>query len=417
MAYMGVSATAADNPFDTSALKDNAPASSNNKSNSGAPGGLFEQDTSRPATPPSTPNSLQPGAAQPPSTAPGQTAPIPSLPGPSSSGTNSLPTTTPGAPAESQPSTTPSPANRFGPNPFESPTAPSTPSGPANPTPDQSGQPTQPSEPGAQTQSPGTGGEEGKALTPPQVAIKAGFELLQQKKFDEAIEKFDTAIKLSPQEPLAYILKGAAERQLEHYDDAIEAYSDALDLPGLPDGTDRAQTLLNRGIAWFYKGEYGIAWEDFDEAAGLLNDEPMPVLWKGLARARQERWLEAVDAYAKAIELNPNLAVAHMNRGLAYLALNEPLKALVDFNQTVRHEPKNAAGYFNRGVALGRLGRNKEALNSYNDALRLKPDYAEAIFNRSLINRVLGDSTAAEKDRAAALKLNPKVQQPSGATS
>jgi tetratricopeptide (TPR) repeat protein len=263
---------------------------------------------------------------------------------------------------------------------------------------------------------PGASEEEPKALTPPQVAIKAGFELMQQKKFDDAIEKFDTAIKLAPDEPLPFILKGRAERELGRFDDAIDAYTAALDLPALPDGTDRAQTLLNRGIAWFYKGEYGIAWEDFDEGSGLLNDtEPMPVLWKGLARARQEHWLEAVNSYAKAIELNPHLALAHLNRGLAYLALDEPGKALFDFNQTVRNEPKNAAGYFNRGVALGRLGRNKEALDSYNQALRFKPDYAEAMFNRSLINRALGDTAAAEKDRAEAIRLNPKVQQQSSA--
>lgn len=247
------------------------------------------------------------------------------------------------------------------------------------------------------------------SYTPAQQEIKSGFELLQQGKTDEAIQHFNEALKISPQEPLAYVALGLADRQLNRFDDAIEAFSSAINL--LPDNDDRAETYLRRGIVWFYKGEYGIAWDDFDEAAGLLVEDPLPHLWKGLARARQDRWLEAVNSYATALELNPRFELAYINRGLAYLALDEPNKAVRDFNQAVRQEPKNAGTYFKRGVALGRLGRYREAVDSYTQALRLNPSYAEAYFNRSLANRRLGDAAQADKDRAAAVKINPQIEK------
>src|SRR5262249_9571626 len=139
--------------------------------------------------------------------------------------------------------------------------------------------------------------------TPLEEALKAGFEALGKNDFNGALVHFIDAMRIEPKEPMSYVGQGIVYREQNKLDDAVRAYSTALN--SLPDGDLKAETYLRRGIVWFHKGEYGIAWEDFDEAAGLLEEQPIPALWKGLARARQERWLEAVTDYAKAIDLNP----------------------------------------------------------------------------------------------------------------
>jgi Flp pilus assembly protein TadD len=236
-------------------------------------------------------------------------------------------------------------------------------------------------------------------------AIDSGKTFLKDAKYEEAIQQFQTAIKGDPQEPLGYFLLGVATRMVDKFDDSIEAFTAAIDR--LPDDDNKAVAYLRRGIVWFNKGDYGIAWDDFDEAAGLLVDQdPLPELWKGLALAKQKKWQPAVNCYAQALELNPKFVPAYVNRGLAYLQLNEPDKAAADFNQAVRREPKNPENYFKLGIAFGRAGMFKEAAHAYSQAIRLKPDFAEALFNRSHINDKLGDSKQAEKDRAAAAKIN-----------
>jgi Tfp pilus assembly protein PilF len=242
-------------------------------------------------------------------------------------------------------------------------------------------------------------------------AIDKGKEFLKDAKYAEAEEQFEIAIKGDPQEALGWFLSGVANRMLEKYDDSIEAFTAAIDR--LPEDDNKAVAYLRRGIVWFNKGDYGIAWDDFDEAAGLLYDQdPLPELWKGLALARQNKWQPAVNCYAAALELNPKFVPAYVNRGLAYLALNEPIKAAADFNQAVRREPKSPDNYFKLGVAFARAGMLKEAAHAYSQAIRLKPDYAEALFNRSHVNDKLGDSKQAEKDRADAARINRESEKP-----
>jgi tetratricopeptide (TPR) repeat protein len=258
------------------------------------------------------------------------------------------------------------------------------------------------------------GGAESGTTTPPsnaalEEALKAGFEALGKNDAKGALVHFIDAMRIEPKEPMSYYGQGIVYRQLNQLDDAVRAFSTALN--SLPDGDLKADAYLRRGVVWFYKGEYGIAWEDFDEAAGLLPEQPIPVLWKGLARARQDRWLEAVNDYASAIDLNPRFAAPYINRGLAYMALNEPRKAIHDFNQAIRNDPLDAATYFKRGVAYGRYGKLRDAIDSYSEAIRLKPDYAEAYFNRSVAKGRLGETGQAAKDRAEALKLDPQIEK------
>jgi tetratricopeptide (TPR) repeat protein len=170
-----------------------------------------------------------------------------------------------------------------------------------------------------------------------------GIDVLKEGKYDQALQNFQEAEKADPKDPNAYFYEGIVYRQLGKYDAAIDAFSIAASLT-TDDLEALAETYLRRGIVWFYKGEYGIAWDDFDEAAfNCADNDPRPDLWKGLARAKQNRWLQAVNSFAESLAHNDHFAPAYVNRGLAYLALNEPKKALEDFEQAIRQEPRNAA--------------------------------------------------------------------------
>ncbi|HEY2882706.1 MAG TPA: tetratricopeptide repeat protein [Pirellulales bacterium] len=264
-----------------------------------------------------------------------------------------------------------------------------------------------------QTETPSEGNESRSSATysPAEQNVNTGKELLKSGNYKEALQSFEEAQKIDPKEPTSYFYQGIVYRQLGRLDDAIDAFSTAADLT-TDDLEALAETYLRRGIVWFYKGEYGIAWDDFDEAAiNCADNDPRPDLWKGLAMARQNKWLDAVNSYADALHRNDHFGPAYTNRGLAYLMLNEPKKAVENFDQAVRQDPHNAANFVSRGVALARLGKHRDAADSYSQAIRLQPDYADAYFNRSVANRQLGDSQQAEKDRVKAKQLNPNVEK------
>ena len=148
------------------------------------------------------------------------------------------------------------------------------------------------------------------------------------------------------------------------------------------------ELYLRRGIAWFHLGMFGIALEDFEEAAGLAYEDPRPELWRGLTLIELERPLEAINAYAAAIRRDDGCALAHLNRGLAYLSTKEPRKAELDFNQAIRRQPQDARAWANRGVAQARQGRYREAIESYETALRIRPDDAAVRRNLEAARRL-----------------------------
>ncbi len=52
--------------------------------------------------------------------------------------------------------------------------------------------------------------------------------------------------------------------------------------------------------------------------------------------------------------LDPQLAHAYFNRGLAYSNLGEQQRAFENYNTTIRLDPQFAQAYFNRGNAYAR---------------------------------------------------------------
>jgi tetratricopeptide (TPR) repeat protein len=153
------------------------------------------------------------------------------------------------------------------------------------------------------------------------------------------------------------------------------------------------ELYLRRGIAWYHLGLYGIALEDFEEAAGMSYDDPRPELWRGLTLTELDRPLEAINAYASAIRRDRTCMLAYLNRGLAYLSTDEPRKAEFDFNQAIRQKPKDARAWSNRGAAQARQGRYHEAIESYETALEISPDDKATRRNLEAARRMAGQES------------------------
>jgi tetratricopeptide (TPR) repeat protein len=247
-------------------------------------------------------------------------------------------------------------------------------------------------------------------FTAAQQEIKAGTDLIAEGQYEEAMQHLEEAAKIDPREAQAYYWQGVSDRMLNRYDDAIDAFTKSITLTNQENKLD-PEAYLRRGVVWFYKGEYGIAYQDFDEAASILYDDPRPELWKGLSRARQQNWLEAINSYAVALQHDDKFAPAWVNLGLGYLALNQPNKAVYCLDQAVRMEPQNAGSYFKRGIALSRMGKFREAADSYSQAIRLKPDYAEAHYALGTVLQQLGKLDDAIVAFREALKYAPNWKE------
>ncbi|HJD66077.1 MAG TPA: tetratricopeptide repeat protein [Rickettsia endosymbiont of Bembidion nr. Transversale] len=72
------------------------------------------------------------------------------------------------------------------------------------------------------------------------------------------------------------------------------------------------------------------------------------------------------------------LTECHCIKGIALYNLNKHNLAVDAFNKAIELNPSNADFYFNKSLPLYSLGKYDEALEGINKALELNPDHAGA---------------------------------------
>lgn len=93
---------------------------------------------------------------------------------------------------------------------------------------------------------------------------------------------------------------------------------------------------------------------------------------------------EAIVSYAKALQIKPDYADAHINLGNAFKAIDKHDEAMGCYAKALQIKPDHAMAHNNLGNSLKAIGKPDEAIDCYAKALRYKPDYAEC-------HRHLGD--------------------------
>ena len=159
------------------------------------------------------------------------------------------------------------------------------------------------------------------------------------------------------------------------------------------------------------QGKNEAAIEKWRAIANIVGEEDRQLqarAWFSIGYLLNDEELEAkIDAYTKAIELNPAYAVAYNNRGNTKNELGRYEAAIVDTDRAIELNPDHAAAYSNRGNAKHGLGHYEAAIADYDRAIELNPDYAVAYRNRGIANSELGRYEAAVADHDRAIELNP----------
>lgn len=120
-------------------------------------------------------------------------------------------------------------------------------------------------------------------------------------------------------------------------------------------------------------------------------DEPIRQLDRSRAQAYlstgidyhdSQSYEQAIEAYTKAIYLDPDYARAYLSRGLSYDGSEEYEKAIEDYTKAIHLKPNYAKAYLNRGAAYDMSGQYEKALEDYTEAIRLDPSKQELLEER-----------------------------------
>ncbi len=159
---------------------------------------------------------------------------------------------------------------------------------------------------------------------------------------------------------------------------------------------------------------------DFD-TAGLRDVKTFPERKRSVNSMREsETWFQrgleleetgapvtqAIEAYRKVLELNPEAAGALVNLGTIYYRQRKFAEAERYYVDAIAADPAYPLAQFNLGNLYDEQGRIPEAFDHYRKALHLNPQYADAHFNLALLCERSGEALKAVHHWKCYLKLD-----------
>jgi tetratricopeptide (TPR) repeat protein len=171
-------------------------------------------------------------------------------------------------------------------------------------------------------------------------ALNRGASLLQERRYDAAIQEFKRAVGLNPESIDAYIIMGRTYSLMGQSTDAIDAFQNAVKVDPT---TVEARTYL----------------------AGAL--------------VGAQRYGEAEVQYKTVINLDGSAVAPHSSLGSLYLLMERYAEAETQFQKVGAMTPLDPNSYYNLGLVYNKQERYSEAVNQFERVLGLQPGSTDAI--------------------------------------
>lgn len=238
-----------------------------------------------------------------------------------------------------------------------------------------------------------------------------GVTYFQIKRYQKAIQEFNHALELTPEDPTLFSMRGGTYTEMGQYEEALNDHNCALGLDptratyyvnrsytlgklgqleavlsdlcqALKLDPTNVQALHNRASTYLELGQLQEAFADYERAIQINPMLAKTFYDRGAAYSHLQHDQEAIADYTHAIELNPALTEAYLNRGNAYMRQQQHLHALADLSMAIQINPHIAVAHNSRGCAYDELGEYEKAIKDYTRAIELNPQYMEAYVNR-----------------------------------
>lgn len=226
-----------------------------------------------------------------------------------------------------------------------------------------------------------------------------------------SISAFKLALNEEPCNPYYHNSLAYSYVRAELYDDAIEYYQSAIKL-----NPDAGWTsIVCHALGAIYgevKGNFEAAEATFQ--AGLVLDPTNYDLLLSLGDLfmAQGDLDKAIRTYCDGITMNPDNFIAYAKAGLALWEKDYVEEALVSLHKAVDLNPEFEVAHNNLGVVyLDGIGDAKESITHFVSAINLNPNYTLAYFNTARAYQAMGEKTNAAEYYQMALDLNKITQE------
>ena len=174
-------------------------------------------------------------------------------------------------------------------------------------------------------------------------------------------------------------------------------------------GTIQAGWLAKQGEKFFLENRYEEAINAYDKALQL--QPSLAEVWnnRGVVLTKLQRYHEAIASYEQAIQLRSDYSDAWNNRGVALGKLKYYDAAVLSYDRAIQLKENYLDAWNNRGFALTQLKQYEEAITSYQKAEEINPDFYLIWYNKSRCYAMQEKAKLALDSLEQAIKLKPGI--------
>ena len=187
-----------------------------------------------------------------------------------------------------------------------------------------------------------------------------------------------------------YIHLGSAYFALKKYGQAEKAYLHARAID------DDSCAACGLGMTYNGLGRYDDADKEFQRAMRLNPHDVCAYAQSGTMYYDRGKYTEAIAAFKRAVEIGPSYG-SYMLLGNSYVYTRDYEPSIDAYRKAIQIDPKNNRAYYQLGIAYDYQQRYEESIKVYNDLLKIDPDHQGAHY-------YLAIAYAAQHNKRAALE-------------
>lgn len=202
---------------------------------------------------------------------------------------------------------------------------------------------------------------------------------------------WDHAIKIQPS-ARAYLNRGSLYKDEKKYQQAIQCFNEALKI----NVADHEAYML-RGNVYFEMNRSDLAFTEYKKALSINPGYVTAMDNIGALFGLRLQYDSAMIYFNKALAINPSYTPSYKNRALVNLELNRNEESIKDFKKYLEFSPNDPDVMNTIGACYRNLRKYNEALAIINQSIKIKPD-PRYYLNRAYCYRDLNDLESARKD-------------------
>lgn len=226
--------------------------------------------------------------------------------------------------------------------------------------------------------------------------------LFAKGKIDEGISQLDRAIATTPNMAALHFLKGYALEKKGSHREAVDNFTKAIEINDQIPGY-----FCRRAISLGNAGDFRAALRDVDAAETIMPTYFDVASARAMITQKQKGYGHSGQTIAVGLQSNPQSADLWQGKGFNHYSNRQYSQAIEAFQKALEINPGYGEAHMGIGMVCIQQGKLDEALIHLNRATRHKEHLGRAYFEKSLVYIAKKDYEAAKVELANAIKYEP----------